>query len=116
MAIIIRGLSVSKGIAIGKCYVLNRGQIRIEEEIIQQKLVSKEALRFDKAIKKTINQLKSIKNKISPSIKKNVGLFLDTHILLVKDEAFLSNIKNKIFKKNFSAQWAVYSEYLDIEK
>jgi len=116
MAIIIKGLSVSKGIAIGKCYVLSRGQIRIEEEIIEQKLVSKEALHFDKAIKKTINQLKSIKNKISPSIKKNVGLFLDTHILLVKDEAFLSNIKNKIFKKNFSAQWAVYSEYLDIEK
>ena len=116
MAIIIRGLSVSKGIAIGKCYVLNRGQIRIEEEIIQQKLVSKEALRFDKAIKKTIDQLKSIKNNISPSIKKNVGLFLDTHILLVKDEAFLSNIKNKILKKCFSAQWAVYSEYLNIEK
>ena len=57
MAIIIRGLSVSKGIAIGKCYVLNRGQIRIEEEIILQKLVSKEALRFDKAIKKTIKRL-----------------------------------------------------------
>ena len=116
MAIIIRGLSVSKGIAIGKCYVLNRGQIRIEEEIIQQKLVSKEALRFDKAIKKTINQLKSIKNNISPSMKKNIGLFLDTHILLVKDEAFLLNIKNKILKKRFSAQWAVYSEYLNIEK
>ena len=116
MAIIIRGLSVSKGIAIGKCYVLNRGQIRIEEEIVQQKLVSKEALRFDKAIKKTINQLKSIKNNISSSMKKNIGLFLDTHILLVKDEAFLSNIKNKILKKRFSAQWAVYSEYLNIEK
>ena len=116
MAIIIKGLSVSKGIAIGKCYVLNRGQIRIEEEVIEQKLVSKEALHFDKAIKKTINQLKLIKKNINPSIKKNVGLFLDTHILLVKDKVFLSNIKNKIFKKNFSAQWAVYSEYLDIEK
>ena len=44
MAIIIRGLSVSKGIAIGKCYVLNRGQIRIEEEVIEDP--SKPLLQF----------------------------------------------------------------------
>jgi hypothetical protein len=37
---------------------------------------------LDKSIDLTIKEIEVIKDKIDPSIKSNVGLFLDTHIML----------------------------------
>ena len=49
---------------------------------------------LDKSIDSTIKEIEVIKEKINPSIKSNVDLFLDTHIMLVKDESFINNIKS----------------------
>ena len=60
--------------------------------------------------------MKEIKKNISPSIKKNVGLFLDTHIMLINDSAFKDSINKRITMNLNSAEWAIYSEYLDIKE
>lgn len=116
MSIIIKGLPVSNGIAIGKCFILNHGQPQIKKEYIDKKLANSEKIRFDTATKKTIKDFEKIKKNISPSVKNNVALFLDTHILLVKDEAFLDSVRHKIKDKHYSAEWALYEEYLAIKK
>tara|TARA_B100001996_G_scaffold135499_1_gene103166 strand:+ start:3704 stop:5455 length:1752 start_codon:yes stop_codon:yes gene_type:complete len=113
--IIIRGLPVSKGIAIGKCRVLEHGQNIVEKQKIEKKDINKELNRLEKALKTTLVDLKKIKRNISPSIKKNIGLFLDTHILLIKDDEFILNVKNKISSKLYSSEWSLYDEYLSIK-
>ena len=113
--IIIRGLPVSKGIAIGQCRVLEHGQNIIEKQQIEKKDIPKELRRLEKALKTTLTDLKKIKRNISPSIKKNIGLFLDTHMLLIKDDEFILNIKGKISSKLYSSEWSLYDEYLSIK-
>ena len=66
--------------------------------------------------KKTLAELAIIKSKISPSIKKNIGLFLDTHILLVSDKIFLDSIKSRITENLNSSEWAIHTEYLNIKE
>ncbi len=113
--IIIKGLPVSKGIAMGRCHI-EHGRTSIEENYIENKAINKEIKRIGSAIKKTVLDLTKIKNNISSSIKKNIGLFLDTHILLIKDKIFIDNIKKRIKNNLNSSEWALYSEYLEIKK
>ena len=69
--IILNGLSVSKGIAIGKCKIIEHGQRNIEKSILKKNEdIKKELLKFDNAHKSTLDELKKIKNKIKPSVQK----------------------------------------------
>ena len=94
--IILKGLPVSKGIAIGNSYVMEHGINIVKEKSIKKDQVPKEIKKFDKAILLTVSELNKIKNKINPSVKNNIGLFLDTHIMLVKDKSFINNIKKSL--------------------
>ena len=114
--IILRGLSVSKGIAIGKCKIIEHGQRNIEKLILKNNEdIKKELLKFDNAHNSTLDELKKIKNKIKSSVQKNIILFLDTHILLINDKEFLSSIRKRIKKNRYSAEWSVHQEYLNIK-
>ena len=114
--IILKGLPVSKGISVGMAHVIEHGNNVIEEKYIEKKLVSKEIKRLKITFKKTLIELDIIKSKLSPSIKKNIGLFLDTHILLVSDQTFLESIESRIEKNFNSSEWAIYTEYLNIKE
>ena len=103
--IILNGLSVSKGIAIGKVKIIEHGQQNIREEKIKRSSdIKKHLLMFDKAHRSTLNDLKKIKQKLKTSVRKKMMLFLDTHILLINDKVFLTNIKNRIKKDGFTAE------------
>ena len=114
--IILKGLPVSKGIAIGTAHVIEHGNNIIKEKYIEKKLVLKEVKRLKTTFKKTLIELDIIKSKISPSIKRNIGLFLDTHILLVSDKTFLDSIRSRIIKNLNSSEWAIHTEYLNIKE
>jgi phosphoenolpyruvate-protein phosphotransferase (PTS system enzyme I) len=114
--ILLKGLPVSKGIAIGRSYLIEHGKNIIKEKYIKKEHVSRELKMLDKSIDLTIKEIEVIKEKINPSIKSNVDLFLDTHIMLVKDESFINNIKSRISEKLNSPEWAIHNEYLSIKQ
>ena len=114
--IILKGLPVSKGIAIGRSYVIEHGKNIIKEKYIKKNQIRDELIKLDDAIKSTISNLKKIKDKINPSVKNNIGLLFDTHIMLVNDTGFIGNIKNRIKNNLNSPDWAIYSEYLSIKE
>jgi len=114
--ILLQGLPVSKGIAIGRSYLIEHGKNIIKEKYIKKEHVSRELKMLDKSIDLTIKEIEVIKEKINPSIKSNVDLFLDTHIMLVKDESFINNIKGRISEKLNSPEWAIHNEYLLIKQ
>ena len=114
--ILLKGLPVSKGIANGRSYLIEHGKNIIKEKYIKKEHVSRELKMLDKSIDLTIKEIEVIKEKINPSIKSNVDLFLDTHIMLVKDESFINNIKSRISEKLNSPEWAIHNEYLLIKQ
>ena len=114
--ILLSGLPVSKGIAIGRSYLIEHGKNIVKEIYIKKDQTSREIKKLNKSVDLTISEIESIRDKIDPSIKSNIGLFLDTHIMLVKDKSFIDNIKNRIAKKLNSAEWAIHNEYLSIKQ
>ena len=113
--IIIQGLTVSKGIILGQCKLLQHGQSDYRKEKINNNQVPRELKRLDSAKRKSLVELKKIKNKLKPSVRKNIGMFLDTHIMLINDKNFTKNVKKNIKDKLLCADWAIYEEYLSIK-
>ena len=113
--IIIQGLTVSKGIILGQCKLLQHGQSDYRKEKINNNQVPRELKRLDSAKRKSLLELKKIKNKLKPNVRKNIGMFLDTHIMLINDKNFTRNVKKNIKDKLLCADWAIYEEYLSIK-
>ena len=62
MSLIISGLGVSKGIAIGNVHVLHRNSLEVYERSIEASEIKHEISRFNSAVKSASKQLKKIQN------------------------------------------------------
>ena len=113
--IIVKGLTVSKGIVIGKCKRYEHGQNDYQKKFINKKEVKRETEKFNKSVKVTLKEIYSIKDRLKPSLRNNVGIFLDTHIHLINDKSFLNNITKNIEEKYYCADWAINDEFQSIK-
>lgn len=107
MSLVLSGVGVSRGIAIGKVRILNRGKIDLHETSIPKKNIEKEIKRFQQALQAADGHLqeirKSIENKFSPDI---VG-FIDSHLLMLNDELLSNAVISIIRQHQCNAEWAL---------
>ncbi len=101
----LKGLPISKGIAIGKAYVINISNIDLAIETISKNEIKKEIEIFHKALEKTKQNLQNLY--VS---RKELGLFF---ISLLDDIS--KNVISTITEQRLSAKSALYKEILRIE-
>lgn len=107
MTMVIKGISVSRGIAIGIAHRLERGQPEIAETCIPKKLIDAEVARLRRAVDTAKNQLKQIRKKIPRSTPNDIADFIDAHLLMMSDSA-LSEAPEQIIRSQYcSAEWAL---------
>ena len=107
MALMMNGLGVSKGIAIGGVHVLHRNSLEVYERIIKQSEIKSEIQRFNSAIKRASQQLKKIQSSIPADAPKDIASFIESHLLMLND-AMLSSAPIDIIKENrCNAEWAM---------
>ena len=107
MALMINGLGVSKGIAIGGVHILHRNSLEVYERTIEASQIKSEIQRFNSAIKRASQQLKKIQNSIPVGAPKDIASFIESHLLML-DDAMLSSAPIDIIKQNkCNAEWAL---------
>jgi len=107
MALMMNGLGVSKGIAIGGVHVLHRNSLEVYERTIKQSQIKSEIQRFNSAIKRASQQLKKIQSSIPAGAPKDIASFIESHLLML-DDAMLSSAPIDIIKENScNAEWAL---------
>jgi len=107
MALMMNGLGVSKGIAIGGVHVLHRNSLEVYERTIKQSQIKSEIQRFNSAIKRASQQLKKIQSSIPAGAPKDIASFIESHLLML-DDAMLSSAPIDIIKENrCNAEWAL---------
>ena len=107
MSILINGIGVSGGIAIGEAYVYSREQKEVHKYIISASRHKKEIQRFKKALAKARDQLHEIKNKIADDTPEDILAFIDTHLLMLEDPTFDEGTISNIKKLSYNAEWAL---------
>ena len=107
MTISIQGIGTSRGIAIGEVHCIKRDQINVPEYIIKKPQVNNEISRLNDAIKNARNELQSIRDHIPSSTSANISEFINTHLLMLEDNALTDEPKNIIKNNLYNAEWAL---------
>jgi phosphotransferase system enzyme I (PtsI) len=101
------GVSASKGIAIGRVHVVDRGQFEVSERNITPERVKNEIARFHRALRSAREELKAIKDRIPLDTSTNISAFIDTHLLMLEDSALTTAPVQFIREKRCNAEWAL---------
>ncbi len=107
MAIQLTGIGVSRGIAIGRAHVLQRGELEVIEYGITRDQVDEEIQRFRAALQVARGQLRAIRNRIPPDTRADIVEFIDTHLLMLEDSTLTAAPEQIIRDHLCNAEWAL---------
>lgn len=105
--IILKGISGSPGICIGKAYLVDKeGVDVIEKYSITEDKVKKEINRFKSAVTKAKNELADIIKGVPEELRQHAGI-LETHLILHKDKMLYGKAIDIIKNELVNAEWAL---------
>ena len=107
MTLVLHGIGVSRGIAIGKAHIIVRGSIEVLESAIPSILIEDEVARFLNAIETARLQLSSIRNRIPAGTRPDIAAFIDTHTLMLDDATIVKTPVETIREQGCNAEWAL---------
>jgi phosphotransferase system enzyme I (PtsI) len=101
-------MGVSRGIAIGKAYLLQSNQPALAEYVLtDDELVAQEIERFNAAVLAAQAELNVIRDRIPASIPVDITSFIDTHLLMLEDKALARDPVKIITQRRCNAEWAL---------
>jgi phosphotransferase system enzyme I (PtsI) len=105
--IIIKGISGSPGICIGKAYVVDREGVNLTKRYpVSDALVPKEIDRFKQAVLKAKNDHAKVIESLEDDIGENLNI-LETHMALFKDKMLYGKTIDIITQEKINAEWAL---------
>jgi len=107
MSLVLHGIGVSRGIAIGKAHIIVRGSIEVLESAIPRILIEDEVARFLKAVETARLQLSSIRDRIPAGTRPDIATFIDTHMLMLDDATIVNTPVETIREQGCNAGWAL---------
>ena len=102
---ILRGLSASPGIAIGRALIISHPGAEIAHKVLDPALLPGELNRFQEALnkaKKNINRMQKHTRKI---FGEELASVFTAHRMFLEDEAFTGRITDTINNKKVNAEW-----------
>ena len=110
MTVTIHGISASKGFAIGRVRALDRGRPEASERRLEPSQIEAEVERFGRAVDEARLELRAVKARIPVDTPKEIAAFIDTHLLMLEDEAISRAPINYIREMRCNAEWALELE------
>jgi len=107
-AYLLKGIPASRGIAISKVFLLSAEAVKIEPRHINKCDIDKEIEKFEDAIQKAKNELRSLQTKVAHKIGRESAKIFDVHQLLLEDSLIIDETISGIRKEKKSADYAFY--------
>lgn len=108
---ILVGIAASPGIAIGRCWSVDRRKVRTPKRRLSQDEVDVELARFRTAMELSDLQLSEVKEKVGqadgvPGAAEH-GAIIDMHRMMLKDEMLVLEAQRLVREERLNAEWAV---------
>ena len=107
MTLSLHGMGVSRGIAIGRVHIIERGRLDIPEYHIEQDQVETETRRLVDAVSLAKQQLRAIRDHIPAATSPDIAPFIDTHLLMLDDAVLTQEPLRLIKSAAHNAEWAL---------
>jgi phosphotransferase system enzyme I (PtsI) len=106
-AITLVGLAASPGIAIGRCWPVDRRRVKTPKRRVTAGDVEGELARLRAALEESDRQLAEVREKVEKLQGTEHTAIIDMHRLMLKDEMLVSEAQRLIAKERVNAEWAV---------
>ena len=115
--LILEGLGVSSGVAIGSAHLRESGELKVIEYQVARNRVGAECKRFEAAVKKGQGQLAKLKDKsksIHGAAAEELGFLLEAHMQMLSSTRLLKGVEERIRGAQQNAEAAVMAVITDI--
>ena len=107
MSIVLHGIGIGGGIAIGRAHLISHSSIDVVHYQLEPGEVPGELARFDEAIRTTRKELEMLWGSIPENAPAELGAFLSLHIMLLNDAALSREPRVVIEREQCNAEWAL---------
>jgi phosphotransferase system enzyme I (PtsI) len=108
--VVLKGLGVSAGIAIGEAHVVEIGAVQVPEYDLAESQVEAEIARFAEALQKSDRQLKKLKTKsaeLHGAAAEELGFLLEAHMQMLSGSRVVRGVESRIRRDKINAEAAV---------
>ena len=103
--IVLKGVPVSPGIAIGLAFLLNRDELRVGEKRISPSQVASEVDKFKRAIQQTKDELLAIRSRVARQIGEEKARIFDVQLMILDDVMAFDETVSAIKKRKLNAEF-----------
>ena len=93
---VVKGLPVSSGIVLGRTRVILPGDIKVAEVAVPSSRLNHEIKRLDKAVAKTVEELRKLRDTAGRKMGGPVAKIFDAQLMIAGDYEFLKQVKEQI--------------------
>jgi phosphotransferase system enzyme I (PtsI) len=104
------GLAASPGVAIGRCWMVERRRVRTPKRRVGPEEVEGELGRLRSALDLSERQLADVRKKVERSdgaVGAEHTAILDMHRMMLKDDVFVQEVQRLVREERLNAEWAV---------
>lgn len=110
------GISTSYSVAIGKVHILAKDHPTIRPRQIQPDEIENEISRFCDAIVQSRSDLLAVRDQLPASTASDIVDFINTHLLMMEDQALTEAVEDIIKQDLICAEWALQLRHNELIK
>ncbi len=110
MSIQVFGLSVSRGVAMGRAVLVASSRVDVEHYFVSADQVEVEIGRLRLARNAVAEELTSLQQALPPESRHELAALLDVHLMLLRDETLIAAVKTWIADRHYNAEWALSAQ------
>ena len=106
----LHGISVSRGIAIGRAHLLTPAALEVKHYLIDEEQMEAEVARLQNAIQTVHKDLQTIWSDLPKDSPAEIGAFIDVHVLILSDPMLAEVPLDIIRTRYYNAEWALVTQ------
>ncbi len=110
MSFTLHGIPVSRGIAIGRAYLLAPATLDVPHYLLDPSQIDDEIARFESAQATVQHELDTLKAELPDDAPGEMGAFLDVHSLILNDALLVDAVVKLIRERRYNAEWALTTQ------
>ncbi len=107
MSFTLHGIPVSRGIAIGRAYLIAPAALDVDHYLVDPAEVEAEVARFCAAQNVVQHELDTLRTELPADAPGEMGAFLNVHLLILRDAMLAEAAVELIRTRRYNAEWAL---------
>ncbi|MFX1671168.1 phosphoenolpyruvate--protein phosphotransferase [Paraburkholderia sp. A2WS-5] len=107
MPFTLHGIPVSRGIAIGRAYLIAPAALDVDHYLIEPPQIEGEIERFRAALALVERELDILRADLAADAPTEMGAFIDVHLMILKDVMLVQETIDLIRTRRFNVEWAL---------